>query len=100
MIGLLKSRKAILGLFSLVFYVALIAFPDTRPVIGEVGGVLFALLSITVLGITFEDSVKLWAARPVSMADAVAALAEEIVRLLEAENEEPGEEGGEGEAQG
>lgn len=82
MSGVLKSRKAVLGVLALVFYAVVLLFPETREIADKVAPVLAAIVGMVVLGITFEDSVKWWSERPLDIAATITALAEEVVRLI------------------
>jgi hypothetical protein len=87
MMAIFKSRKAVIGMFALVFYLLIAAFPQTRPIAEVVAGPLVALVGVTVLGIAAEDSVRLWAERPADASkaatDVVEVIMEELMRILD-----------------
>lgn len=80
--NLLRSRKFILALVAIAVQVAILAVPETRPYAGEVGAIVFAVISVAIGGITAEDSVRVWANRPATLKDAIREAVEQVLLHL------------------
>lgn len=75
-----NSRKFIIAIATIILYGVIMFAPDNVSAKVEkyapyVTGVVVAAL----FGITFEDSVKLWAARPGTLRDAIQDLIDELL---------------------
>lgn len=80
MLAIFKSRKSVLALIGLVVYVFSMFAPEVAVKAEQYGGFAYVLLAVAIFGITLEDSVKAWAARPRS--------ADELLREVEWTEEE------------
>lgn len=93
MTGIFKSRKAVIGLLALVFYLLIAIFPQTRDVAEMIAGPVVAIVAVVVLGIAGEDAVRLWSERPPDASgaatDVVEVIMEELMRLLEERQQQP-----------
>ncbi len=60
--------------------VAALAIPELRPYAKDLGGILFALAGVGILGITLEDSVRAWTEKGGgTLQDDLATVVTEIV---------------------
>ncbi len=76
--AIFNSRKALLGLFCLVFVVLGMVWPETREMIDKWGVLLFAIYAVATGMITIEDSVQAWAKRPLTIGGAIEMIAEGV----------------------
>lgn len=76
--GLLRSRKALLGLLSLVLIAVGAAWPETRDALDTWGVLIVVIYGLATGTIAFEDSMRAWAERPRNVADSLRLIAEAI----------------------
>lgn len=76
---LLRSRKFVLAVVAIAIQLIATVVPETRPYAPELGAIVFAVMSVAVLGITVEDSVRLWAERPADMHQAIQDAVNEVL---------------------
>lgn len=80
--NLLRSRKFVLALVVIIVELGALTIPELRPYAAELGGVLFAVVGVMGGLITFEDSVRLWATRPLNLKEAIKAAVEEALGTI------------------
>jgi hypothetical protein len=77
-IGLLRSRKALLGLLSLILIAVGTAWPETRDALDTWGVLIVVIYGLATGTIALEDSVRAWADRPRNIGDSLRLIAEAV----------------------